>query len=82
MKINRRNIYGAHFLNKMNSLCLSFIFKSFFQLLALPVPLSATQFYLQYLEKASFIRRHLQSKVMVVKKKIITSQCLLALKIR
>lgn len=80
MKINRK-MYGVHFLNEVNSLCLGYILKSLFQLFALPVPLSITQFYLQYLEKASFIKRHLRSKVIVVRRKIITSQCLLAPKI-
>lgn len=79
MKINRK-MYGVHFLNEVNSLCLGYILKSLFQFFALPVPLSITQFYLQYLEKASFIKRHLRSKV-VVKRKIIASQCLLAPKI-
>lgn len=51
MKINRK-MYGVHFLNEVNSLCLGYILKSLFQLFALPVPLSITQFYLQYLEKA------------------------------
>lgn len=80
MKINRK-MYGLHFLNEVNSLCLGYILKSLFQLFALPVPLSITQFYLQYLEKASFIKCHLRAKVTVVRRKKNTSQCLLAPKI-
>lgn len=65
----------------MNSLCLKYIFKSLFQLFALPVSLSTTQCYLQYSEKASFIKRHLRSKVVVLRKKISTFQCLLEQKL-
>lgn len=80
MKINRK-MYGVHFLNEVNSLCLGYILKILFQFFALPVPLFITKFYLQYLAKASFIKCHLRSKVMVVRRKIISFWCLLAPKI-